>query len=109
MNFFPKIIEIPSAATARARCASSLPVKYTVYSCVHHGTTDSCQAATVPGIAMWHLRACTRDHAIARTGRTHAAHLVSSERIRTYSMAHESPREGESFRPQPRVEVREEP
>jgi hypothetical protein len=30
MNFFSKIYEIPRATAARARCASSLPVKFTV-------------------------------------------------------------------------------
>jgi hypothetical protein len=29
MNFFSKIYEIPRTTTARARCASSVPVKYT--------------------------------------------------------------------------------
>ena len=30
MNFFPKIYEIPLANAARAQCASSLLIKYTV-------------------------------------------------------------------------------
>jgi hypothetical protein len=39
MNFFSKIYEIPRAAAARAWCASSLPVKYTVVV----GPFDTCK------------------------------------------------------------------